>query len=85
MSDRENIHGLLDVMLNHELVMVTVDIKNLVGEVTKPKGWWGHVTEIRRPASDINAYGHLDPVVVVVDPNPSDSIFYLLSPDMVER
>lgn len=78
------IHGLLDTMLRRDLVRVVVDMKNGIGEVTKPAGWWGHITEIRRPGTDVNTYGHLNPVVVVTDPSKCDFTHYVLSPEMVE-
>jgi hypothetical protein len=68
-SDNEcdGVDRLLTAMLRREYVLVLVDLRNGVGEVTKPQGWRTLITEIRRPALDVNAYGHLDPVVVVED------------------
>jgi hypothetical protein len=73
---------LLAAMLERKPVRVVVDFTNPVGEVVKPGGWVGYIMEIRRPADDIRAYGHREPVVVVED--GERGVMVLLRPDQVE-
>lgn len=86
-SDDEYLTPLVEAMLDRQHVLVLVDMTNGSGEVTKPKGWRTLIREIRRPALDVNAYGHLDPVVVVEDdvndPERSPGLSICLSPRQV--
>lgn len=69
----EHLLALVDAMVHRRPVLVLIDLRNGTGEVAKTKGWRTRIREIRRPAEDVLAYGHLDPVVVVEgDPNDPD-------------
>lgn len=59
-------------MVRRTPVLVRVDLRNGVGEVTKQKGWRTLIREIRRPAEHVAAYGHLDPVAVEGDADDPD-------------
>lgn len=86
-KQNDSVHVLMDAMLTRKHVLVMTDLKNGVGEVTKPKGWRTLIREIRRPAVDINAYGHLRPVVVVEDdvddPHRRAALSISLTPEQV--
>lgn len=82
-----HLHGLVDAMVQRRHVLVVVDMRNGVGEVTKSSGWRTVIREIRRPAENVHAYGHLDPVVVVEDdvddPNRTSGLSISLAADQV--
>lgn len=87
-TDREKqLHALFAAMIERRNVEVLVDLKNAIGEVTKPKGWRTFIREIRRPAENVHAYGHLEVVVVVEDdaddPKRSPGLSIALRPDQV--
>lgn len=62
---------LIAAMIDRRPVTVLGDMTNGYGELTKPGGWQTLIREIRRPAQNVHAYGHLEPVVIV-EGDPTD-------------
>jgi hypothetical protein len=80
-AQRAALDDLVTAMLERRSVRVLADLRNGVGEVTRPGGWLTLIAEIRRPAANIHAYGHLGPVIVVDGERPHS--FVCLRPDQV--